>query len=194
MTRPYSSTYRYLYLNLSLALTRLLTSGALILAAAVLVLAFCAPSQAGAQTRRTGAHTHGASARVHKAHSHGAGARARKASCASAHAKRGARTCSAKGHGHKTKTAAHHKHATGSRHAQGPGKVRSPAPAAPAGSPGTTCPDGVNATLDEEGSFACAGGAEPGCQEGFSPVVSDDGSTLICESEQNEAGGEEEAG
>ena len=160
----------------------------------MLVLAFWAPSQAGAQTRRSGTHTHAASARVHKARSHGAGAQARKASCASAHPKHSARTCSAKSHKHKTKTEAHRKHATGSLHAQAPGKVRSPAPATPAVSPGATCPDGVNATLDEEGSFACAGGAEPGCQEGFSPVVSDDGSTLVCEPEQNEAGGEEETG
>lgn len=192
MTCPSFATY------LSSACTRLCASGALVLVAIALTFAFCVSSQAGAQTHRSGAHAHGVFAHAHKTrtHTHSAGAQAHKAACFATHTKHGPHACSpAKGHKHKVKTEAHHKHATGSRQAPAQGKVQTPPAPAPVGSPGSpgaTCSDGVNATLDEEGNFACANGAEPGCQEGFTPVVSGDGSTLICEPEPSEAGSNEE--
>ncbi len=162
--------------------------GAPALAALAFAFALCAPSQAGAQPQRTrGAVTHTVRAHTDRA-------RARKAACSTAHAKHGSQACSpAKGHRHKTKIEARHKHATGSHHILPRGKVRTPSAPGPGGSAATTCSEGVDATLNEEGNFACSSGAEPGCQEAFVPVVADDGSTLICEPEPSEAGGEEES-
>jgi hypothetical protein len=176
MTRPSFATY------LSGLTARLFAWGVMAIATVAFAFAFCVSSQAGAQT-----HGHRAAVQTHRVSAH-----AHKAACAT-HARHGSHACSpGKPRKHKAKSEARHTHATGSRHAPVQSKAQTPPAATSAGSPGTTCPDGVNATLDEEGSFACAGGAEPGCQEGFSPVVSDDGSTLVCEPEQNEAGGEEE--
>lgn len=190
MTRPSFSAY------LSSASTRLCVSGALVLAGMALMFAFCVSPWAGAQTHRPNtqrrrALTHEYKARVH---THSAGAQAHKAACSATHAKHGSHACSpSKGHKHQTKTETHHKHATGSRHIPAQGKVQTPQSPGPAGrSPGTTCSDGLDATLDEDGTFACSNGGEPNCQEGFSPVVSSDGSTLICEPEPSEAAGEEE--
>jgi hypothetical protein len=188
MTRPSFTTY------LSSVSMGLFASCAPMLVAAAFTFACFVPAQAGAQTRNFSAHTPSAGARVHKVrvHTHGASARAHDAACSTTHAKHGSHACAfAKGHKHKAKAEGRHKHATGSRHVSSQDKVSTPAPA-PGGASGATCSDGVNATLDEEGTFACANGAEPGCQEGFAPVVSGDGSTLVCEPEPSEAGGEEE--
>ncbi|HEV3318216.1 MAG TPA: hypothetical protein VG053_00595 [Solirubrobacteraceae bacterium] len=187
MTRPPRTTY------LSGVSTRLFASCAPVLVTAALTFACFLPSQAGAQTRGLSARTPspGARARRVRVHTHGAGAQAHKAACSTTRVKHGSHACSsAKGHKHKAKAEAHHKHAAGARHALSRSKASIPAPA-PGGSSAATCSDGVNATLDEEGTFACAGGAEPGCREGFAPVVSGDGSTLVCEPEASE-GGEEE--
>jgi hypothetical protein len=176
MTRPSFATY------LSGAFTRLFASGALTFAAVVVcAFALCVSPQADAQTHRGGAR-----------HAHGAIAHALKAAC-STHAKHsGSHSCAPpKAHKHGAKAEAHRKHAIGSLHAPAQGKASTPAPTL-GGSSGATCSNGVNATLDEEGSFACSNGAEPGCQEGFAPAVSGDGSTLVCEPELSEAGGEEE--
>jgi hypothetical protein len=166
-----------------------------VLVAMACVFAFCISPQAGAQTHSFDAHTHGAMTLAHKAraHTHSAGAQAHKAACSATRAKHGPHACApSKAHKHKAKIGAHHKHASGSRRTSAQGTVQTPSAPAPGGSPGATCSDGVNATLDEEGTFACANGAEPVCQEGFAPVVSGDGSTLICEPEPGEAGGNEE--
>lgn len=196
MIRPSLAT------DLSSVPTRPFASCALVLAAVAFTLAFCLPPQAHAQTHRSGSQTHSAGRHAHKARadSHSAGAKAHKAACSTTHTKRGSHTCSSfKGHKHGAKTGAHRRHATGSRHVPAQGKVQTPSGTssgpsgpAPGGSSGATCSDGVNATLDEEGSFACANGAEPGCREGFAPVVSGDGSTLICEPELSETSGDEE--
>lgn len=189
MTRPSFAAY------LSSARVQL-CSGAPAFAAIALTFVFCAPSHAGAQTYRAGAH--GALAHTHKARarSHSAGARAQKAACvAAAHAKHGSHACSlAKGHKPKpkTKTEGHHKHATGGHRTPPQGKAQTSPASGPGASPGTTCSEGLDATLNEEGTFSCAGGGEPGCQEGFAPVVAGDGATLVCEPEPGEAGGEEE--
>jgi hypothetical protein len=185
MTRPSFATY------LSSASAGLRVSGAL--TGMALAFAVCATSPAGAQTHGLGARPYTVATHGHRAHTNTHGARAHKAACAAAHTKRGSHACSpAKGHKHRTKTAAHHKQASGSHNAPAQGKAQTPPAPVPSGSPGTTCANGLNATLDEEGTFACAGGGEPGCQEGFAPVVANDGSTLVCEPEQVEAGGEEE--
>lgn len=189
MTRPSFATYR------SSTCARLRVSGALALTAMTLAFAVCVAPPAGAQTHGSGARTYTVATHVHRArtNTHGARTRAHKAACAAAHVRRGSHACSpGKGHKHRTKTDASHKHATGSRHTSVQGKAQTPAASAPSGSSGTTCANGLNATLDEEGTFACTGGGEPGCQEGFAPVVADDGTTLVCEPEQVEAGGEEE--
>lgn len=52
-----------------------------------------------------------------------------------------------------------------------------------------SCSDGSDATVAGNGSFVCANGSEPGCGEGFAPVVSSDASTMLCE---REAGSGEE--
>lgn len=189
MTRPSFATY------LSSASARLCAAGAVSLAAMALTFAFCLAPQAGAQTHRSGTPAYTATAGAHnvRAHTHGAGARARKAACSATHTKHGSRTCSpSRVHKHKAKIEGHHRRATGSSHAPAQGKAQTPPAAAPGGSSGMTCSNGANATLDEAGTFACAGGGEPGCQEGFSPIVADNGATLVCEPEQVEAGGEEE--
>jgi hypothetical protein len=153
----------------------------LVFAAVAFTFAFGLSPQAGARTHRSGAHTHSAGAQAHGA------------ACSITHTKHGLHTCSSsKGHKHKAKTEPHRKHALGSRHAPTQSKVQTPPAPTPGGSSGATCPNGVDATLNEEGTFSCGGGAEPGCQEGFAPVVSGDGSTLICEPEPGETGGEEE--
>jgi hypothetical protein len=191
MTGPSFITY------LSNAWARLCASGALVLVAMACTFAFCISPQAGAQTHSSGtAYTHSAITLAHKAHAHthSAGAQAHKAACSAAHAKHGPHACApSKGHKHKAKIEAHRKHASDSRRTSAQGTVQIPPAPAPSGSPGATCSDGVNATLNEEGTFACTNGAEPGCQEGFAPVVSGDGSTLICEPEPGEAGGNEES-
>ncbi len=163
---------------------RRLTPRALTVAAVACAFAVSASVRADAQTHRGAVQ-----------HAHGAAAHALKAAC-STHAKHaGSHSCSpAKAHKHRAKAQAHRKHAPGALlHAPvQEGKVPTSS-STPDGSPGATCSDGLDATLDEEGSFACVNGAEPGCQEGFAPVVAGDGSTLICEPEADEAG-EEEAG
>jgi hypothetical protein len=190
MTRPFFAAY------LSSACALLRVSGALALTAMATTLAFavCAAPPAGAQTHGSSARAYKAATHAHRARTNTHDARAHKAACAATHTRRGSHACSpAKGHKHRTKTDAHHKHAIGSRSTPA-AQSKAPTPSAPvpSGSPGTTCSNVLNATLDEEGTFACAAGGEPGCQEGFAPVVADDGSTLVCEPEQVEAGGEEE--
>jgi hypothetical protein len=180
---------------LSSARAQLGASLVLALAAMALALAVCAAPPAGARPHGTGTRTHQAVTHAHRARTgrRYARVRAHKAACVAAHTRRDSHACSpAKGHKHRTKPEAHHRHAIGSRHAPA---VQGKAPTLPApvsNSPGTTCSNGLNATLNEEGSFACAGGGEPGCQEGFAPVVAEDGTTLVCEPEQADAGGEEE--
>ncbi|MGA8363974.1 MAG: hypothetical protein WB709_05590 [Solirubrobacteraceae bacterium] len=192
MTGLSSTTY------LSGARARLCASGALVLVAMTCTFAFCISSQAGAhgaQTHGSGTHTHSAAtlARKDYVHTHSAGAQAHKAACSAAHAKHGPHACApSKFHKHKAKIEAHHKHANDSRRTSAQGIVQTPPALAPGGSSGATCSDGINATLNEEGTFACANGAEPGCQEGFAPVVASDASTLICEPEPGEVGGNEE--
>jgi hypothetical protein len=132
-----------------------------------------------------------------RAHAHSVGAQAHKAACSATHAKHDPHACAlSKAHKHKAKIeahhVAHHKHTSDSRRTSAQGTVQTPPAPAPGGSSGATCSDGINATLDEEGTFACVNGAEPACQEGFAPVVSGDGSTLICEPEPSEVGGNEE--
>lgn len=188
MAPPFFATH------LSNACARLCAAGALTLMA--MAFAVCAAPPAGAQTHRSGARIHTVAARQRgtRTNAHGARARAHKA-CASPHGKHGgAHACSpAKSHKHDgKKTKGHREHASGSRDTPAPGIAQTPPAPAPAGSPGTTCSNGVNATLNEEGTFACTSGSEPGCQEGFAPVVADEGSTLVCEPEQTEVGGEEE--
>ncbi len=192
MSRPSFPTYRS-------GARAGLRSGALALAAIVFTFAFafafCIPSQAGAQTHRAGVHVNRVVTHTHKTRTHArsAGAGASNAACPTTHAKHGSHACApAKGHKHKTKTEAHRKHAAGSHHTPSQGKAQTPPAPGPGGSSGTTCPDGLNATLNEEGTFSCASGGEPGCQEDFAPVVAGDGSTLVCEPEPGEAGGEEE--
>ena len=152
------------------AAARLVATLALACAAIALTFAFAASPQASAQTRKTGCVTH---------------------------AKQGHHTCSASKKGHKrhgksgSKGKAHHaKHAV---------KHKAGAPGATGAASAASCSDGTNATLDGEGSFTCANGSEAGCEEGFAPVISSDGSTLLCEpaTEANEGeeaneGGEEE--
>ncbi|HEY2282064.1 MAG TPA: hypothetical protein VGH60_00775 [Solirubrobacteraceae bacterium] len=185
---------------LSSARARLCAAGASRLVAMTFTCALCLAPQAGARTTSgSGIYAHRAQARAHelRAGVHGTGARAHKAACSTAHTRHGAHACSpSRAHKHRTRAEGpraegRHGHATGAHHVPAQGKAQIPPTQAPGGPPGTTCSGGANATLDEEGTFACAGGGEPGCQEGLSPVVADDGSTLVCEPEQNEAGGEE---
>lgn len=178
------------------ACARLCAGCALALTAMAPTFAVCAAAPAGAQTHQSNVHAHGLLTRSHavRANAHGTRARAHKA-CATSHGKHGgSHACSpAKGHKHDGKKAKDHReHASGSRHTPTQSKVQTPPTPAPAESPGTTCSSGVDATLNEEGTFTCASGGEPGCQEGFAPVVADEGSTLVCEPEQAEVGGEEE--
>ena len=189
MTGPSSTTY------LCSARARLCASGTLVLVAMACTFAFCISPQAGAQTHSSDTHTHRAATLTRKddAHTHSAGAQAHKAACSAAHAKHGPHVCApSKVHKHKAKIEVHHKHASDSRRPSAQGIVQTPPAPAPGGSPGATCSNGINATLNEEGTFACVNGVEPGCQEGFAPVVASDGSTLICEPEPGEVGGNEE--
>lgn len=159
--------------------------------AMVLALTFGFSAQADAHARARQLHVH----RLHgHAHAHGIGPKAHRAACAGTHSRHGAHACSSvKEHRHKTGSQVHRRHTTSdSRHISPPSTVQTPAPVALGGPTGTTCPDGHNATLDEEGGFACGDGAEPGCQEGFAPVIASDGSTLVCEPEAKEDDGEAE--
>jgi hypothetical protein len=130
----------------------------LALACAVIALtfAFAASPQASAQTRKTGCVTH---------------------------AKQGHHTCSAsKNRKHDGKSGSKSK----AHHAKHAVKHRASAPGATGEASAASCSDGTNAILDGEGSFTCANGSEAGCEEGFTPVASSDGSTLLCEPEANE--------
>jgi hypothetical protein len=67
----------------------------------------------------------------------------------------------------------------------GPQKHASSSTAATAGTPEALCEDG-SAPFRSGGSFACANGLEPACEEGFSLVLSSDGTSLECVSEEEE--------
>ncbi len=144
---------------------RPLTAISLALAAIALALTFTAPQQAGARPARAACVT------------------------TSTHAGHASRPCApgkAKRH-HKSKPSRRH-------HAKRHGKHGANAgPGAGSGQPAAvqaSCSDGTNATASGDGSFTCTNGSEPGCGEGFAPVVANGGSTLLCESE---SGSSEEA-
>ena len=118
-----------------------------------------------------------------------ASAQAHKTACAT-HARHGSHACStSKGSGKGDRRHARGKSKVGTHHAkhhgaggkdQSQGEVTSKA----------TCSDGTDPAPAGEGAFTCTDGSEPGCEEGFNPVASSDGSTLLC---KPETGGGEEA-
>ncbi len=146
---------------------RPLTAVVLALAATALALTFSVPQQAGARTAGAACVT------------------------TSTRAGRDSRPCApdkTKRHRKSKRSHSHHSKRHGKHGANaGPGAGSEPdQPAAVQAS----CSDGTNATASGDGSFICASGSEPGCPEGFAPIVADGGSTLLCESE---AGSGEEA-
>jgi hypothetical protein len=122
-----------------------------------------------------------------------AGARARNAACTPTHARagHGSRTCSAasKDRRHRKGKALRHRAKPTGRRRLATGADGAPGASADAEA---SCPNGVDATASGEGSFTCADGSEPGCVEGFAPVVSSDGSKLLCEPESSDGAGEAE--
>ncbi|MGH2865479.1 MAG: hypothetical protein ACRDJX_09565 [Solirubrobacteraceae bacterium] len=114
----------------------------------------------------------------------------RASSCprATAHAKarHGARACehpSPKGKGHRGKHRSKSKHALAEAPEQG----------APASLPAAYCEDGSAPIRRSDGSFACADGSEPECEDGVEPTRSGNGRSLVCailEGEAEAEGGE----
>jgi hypothetical protein len=51
----------------------------------------------------------------------------------------------------------------------------------PGGAPEALCEDGSAPEAEGSGAFACEDGSEPACAGGLRPVVSADGSQLLCE-------------
>ena len=152
--------------------TRFALTTVLVLATVALVFAFAASSQASAQ---------GTQERLHDPH------------------RRDSHTCSAsKGHkGHVkgrsktgTRRAEHHAANKGAGREAQVGRRRRALRSDLLG-------DAYERRRRRRRTFTCANGSEPGCAEGFTPVVSADGAALLCEPEAingSEAGDGEEEG
>jgi hypothetical protein len=113
-----------------------------------------------------------AATRTHKAG-------ARKSACpppAGPHSKRTGHVCTTSKHAGSSHHSAKHHHSAG--HA-----VKKTGPVAPAAATrvAASCEDG-SAPLRAGGTFSCADGSEPACQDGSTPVSSSDRSTLLCPS------------
>ncbi len=125
-------------------------------------------------------------------------AQARKAVCTSSsttHSKRGAHACAQskhtfRSHGKSKKSHArvkarvhHAKHAVPTaKHADGKKPAAADRTKPPAGTSPipAICEDGSAPTREASGSFSCDDESEPGCESGSTPVLSSDGSTLLC--------------
>jgi hypothetical protein len=110
-------------------------------------------------------------------------ARAHKSSChstATAHSKHAANKCPRPAHKPKRTHAKRHHPA----HARPKHKTHAPSTSGTEEAEGATeaiCADGSTPFASEEGSFSCEDGSAPHCEAGRVEVVSNDGSTLLCE-------------
>jgi hypothetical protein len=68
------------------------------------------------------------------------------------------------------------------------GNEGSPACGSFASSGAPACDDGTDAPLSAEGVYGCDDGTEPRCDEGLALSISEDGSSLVCEPANVEAG------
>jgi hypothetical protein len=98
-------------------------------------------------------------------------AQARKPSCSHARAKHGAHACAQSSH----KGRKHHANRHRGKHTLG----NVPGESAPVVEP-ASCEDGNVPVQEANGSFSCADGSEPECEDGASPTRSHNGKTLLC--------------
>ncbi len=108
-------------------------------------------------------------------------AQTRKPSCTTSSARTGGRHTSRKctQSPRKTggKTQARHAAKRHSKHATA-GKTHKRAPSAPA--PAAKCEDASAPVRAGDGSFSCADGSEPACEDGATPTPSGNGKSLVC--------------
>ncbi|MGD1056513.1 MAG: hypothetical protein ABR992_03785 [Solirubrobacteraceae bacterium] len=111
-------------------------------------------------------------------------AQTRKPSCSHARAKRGAHACGQTSHKGKARHSKKHRKHT---------LTAVPGEAVPAPTP-ATCEDGSAPVQEANGSFSCADGSEPACEDGASPTRSHTGKSLLCPviAEPESESGEEE--
>jgi len=115
-------------------------------------------------------------------------AQTRKLSCSHAKSKHGARAC--------VQTSRKGKARHSSKHRRKHTPTTTPGAAAPAVEP-ASCEDGSAPVKEANGSFSCADGSEPECEDGASPTLAHNDKSLLCpviaepESESGEAECEE---